>query len=61
MSQRSSAPRHDRGAGYVAVKIADGGEAIAEVEVLHPQHQVRGTATPAGYDGWPWRRHAGRL
>ena len=50
MSQRSSAPRHDRGAGCVAVKIADGGEAIAEVEALHPQRQARGTATPADGD-----------
>lgn len=50
MRRRSFTPRHDRGRvlADVAVMIADGGEAIADIEVMRHQSQVLGTvASPA--------------
>jgi hypothetical protein len=49
LQRRSFTPRHDRGRVLVdvAVMLADGGEAIADIDVLRHQSQVLGPAASA--------------
>ena len=49
LARRSFTPRHDRGRVLVdvAVMLADGGEAIADIDVLRHQSQVLGPVASA--------------
>ncbi len=49
LARRGFVPRHDRGRVLVdiAVMLADGGEAIADIDVLHHQSQVLGPVASA--------------
>src|SRR4051794_41880245 len=54
LARRSRWPVHDRGRVLVdlAVMIADGGEAICDIDVLRHQHEVFG---PVASDTTVWR------